>query len=1020
MEEVNPVASLVDCLTVLLGASVDSGEGSSSVPQCTTIFQSVARMCFASIASQAEFSETEACSLITMLVESHLQTSEKLFPLKETGPLFFESALEALTSLISGTNTKSNFVSLAKCYRTKTAKVVTDCLRMCLDSYASQPTVHFLPPISQTANDRTIAESQSVDVLVLTEHCIRVLENLVLYSPLRVELCRELGCCELLVRCLCEVGPVKASIAEHCLAALGNLVDAPDSTLNENTTSADVTAITQEVAQMEKEDLLHPPASHAGPDTQETTRPVSTVSRIVAAGACEETLRALHQYGSEEVSIADCALSLVQALAVRDAEALLRFELYQCATRPALTASKSAFGIATHAASSMDIILHSKERKQITDTHADLNGTMAVLAKVLRSHYEASVTVAESGTGAVGSLVLQSSVLLLHFLTNGGLGLVMCVYDKWGVVSTSISAKAARILTTIVETVRLCRKELHRVNSYYDPKDANHSTLKSYSREERSTRVSTGSRASLASPSNDEYSVTGSVTETDAFDALFECEDDKEVQDIDIGVPGATPAYVYKVLDRVDMSLLLMDAENGVLDKELSKHEGAAAKRRIGMKAVGSAALVASKLKSSSSADTLPRLPCSAQSLTQLSSVLSRTASVRKPSIALGSEVSMLHLVTEETNKETFGPVYGAALSMLQQHGEYCLEVLHPALTLLLTVCDFGAHQYHWAQVSASDGCAILVKVLQNPDILVVHGTEETPDINTVLTAEMGLQILQQLALCNTESKEKLCKLSAHVIAVDILHAHGAQSIFAANLGAHVFVLLYDTISALEANEGNAQACSTIMRLLVLYETANLPFAEVGMCMLKTLTQFKPNQRLLGDNKACAVIVRQLCASTLTERTPHSENIAMHGLATIARLAEYGANQSRLAKCGACKLVVELTQEYGRESESVAAEGLSAISVLAASNRGMLGELGACEVVVVLIAQYITTAAVINDSIAYLTSLAMNNLCLDYEENRLRFHQRNVVPALKAFLTERAFSHRTRDALKDAINIIRF
>jgi hypothetical protein len=288
-------------------------------------------------------------------------------------------------------------------------------------------------------------------------------------------------------------------------------------------------------------------------------------------------------------------------------------------------------------------------------------------------------------------------------------------------------------------------------------------------------------------------------------------------------------------------------------------------------------------------------------------------------------------------------------------------------------------------------------------------------------TCELALQVLLQLAQCNLETHEKLRQLHAHTIVVDFLHHHGTQSLLLCELAAaQLFVMLYSDVSAKEANEGNPTACRTTVELLLHYGTQHMPFAEGAVCMLKTLTLYPPNRRLLAEKGGLAVLVNLIRSYTLAEAGPRSAKIALYGLATLAHLAGLEENQSRIAKSGGCKLVVELLRAYGRVHEVVAAEGLSAVSALGMSNRGMLGEVGACEEVVALLRHYITDPGVLNDNIALVASVAIFNLCSQYPENKQRFVQLQVMVDLRKILLIRQLSYSAREAVKDAVNIVCF
>ena len=168
------------------------------------------------------------------------------------------------------------------------------------------------------------------------------------------------------------------------------------------------------------------------------------------------------------------------------------------------------------------------------------------------------------------------------------------------------------------------------------------------------------------------------------------------------------------------------------------------------------------------------------------------------------------------------------------------------------------------------------------------------------------------------------------------------------------------------------------------------------------------------------MIAELIRSHTLTAAGPRHPRIAYFGLATLSHLAGLEDNQSRIAKCGGCRLVVQLLQEYGAQHESVAAEGLTALSALAMSNSGMLGEVGACEAGVSILRRYSILPETPHDLMLRVASVALFNLCFQYSGNKERFQQLDIVPELKKLLNYRGLTYATREAVKDAVNIVNF
>ena len=381
-----------------------------------------------------------------------------------------------------------------------------------------------------------------------------------------------------------------------------------------------------------------------------------------------------------------------------------------------------------------------------------------------------------------------------------------------------------------------------------------------------------------------------------------------------------------------------------------------------------------------------------------------------------GSEPSSSTIITTAASitATQANPVHDAVfvwvLRLLEMHGKQSIEVLHPALKLLLVVCNYNAHAYHWGQVAQQGGCGIIVEALQNVAL---------KEFTSTSTCELAVQVLLALALSSAEIKDILCKLDAHNNVVEMLQNHGPVSLFLCEVATQTLVLLYEQVPSREANEGSPLACKTILQLLPQYEHQSVRFLESGVCMLKTLAMYTPNRRLLGQQGTCTVLVRILREHTLQEGY-RNVIIAGYGVEALSNLAGLEENQARIAKSGGCKVVVEIIREYGNVYLPMAEQGLSALSVLAVGNKVMLGEVGACAVIMDIIKHYITTQETHNESITNLASLAIYNLSVQYGANKERFLRLGAAEVLKQISLQRELSHPTRAQVKDAINMIRF
>lgn len=175
----------------------------------------------------------------------------------------------------------------------------------------------------------------------------------------------------------------------------------------------------------------------------------------------------------------------------------------------------------------------------------------------------------------------------------------------------------------------------------------------------------------------------------------------------------------------------------------------------------------------------------------------------------------------------------------------------------------------------------------------------------------------------------------------------------------------------------------------------------------------------------------------------NSSKIALYGLEILTSIMSHDETQiGRLAKCGGCKLICDLAKSYGCTTQPLAIESIRAIATLATSNKAMLGEVGACAIVMQTLRYHCTqqqqgnggsctSSSIISnnnsnmnhngyEALLHVVSLAMYNLCVQCTENKSRFAQLKTTAELQSMLSNRSLSHPTRDYVKDAMNAIKY
>ena len=389
--------------------------------------------------------------------------------------------------------------------------------------------------------------------------------------------------------------------------------------------------------------------------------------------------------------------------------------------------------------------------------------------------------------------------------------------------------------------------------------------------------------------------------------------------------------------------------------------------------------------------------------------------------------------VVEEEDRVSMGlTAWHWALRLLERHGSLSIYVLQSALRLLIILTSYTAE--NWELIGLEGGCTAILRAIQgNEDLLEVEQATQHHDNGlqrmgmtsghgssvarkTIIeTCELSFEVLASLAQSRVESRDELSSLQGYFRIAEILYAQAEVSVYLCELGLHAFILIFEKVRAAEANDGCALACHAVLKVLTVHGQYSDTVAEVGIWAVELLAMYHANKVVLGDGNACAIIL-----NLMREHGMRNKTLARHGCAAIANLMIHDGNHLRLTKAGAPKVVCELIGRFGRLDEAFAEQGLRAVHALAMKNRALLGELGACELVLQLVRYYITDVDRENESIARLASQAIYNLCFQYKENKQRFLQLRALQELKLILNERWPSHPTRDEVKDAMKAIQF
>lgn len=99
-------------------------------------------------------------------------------------------------------------------------------------------------------------------------------------------------------------------------------------------------------------------------------------------------------------------------------------------------------------------------------------------------------------------------------------------------------------------------------------------------------------------------------------------------------------------------------------------------------------------------------------------------------------------------------------------------------------------------------------------------------------------------------------------------------------------------------------------------------------------------------------------------------------------------NRTQLGASGACELVMELLQSYGKEDSQIATECVGALGCLSwsnASNQDIIGIRGGCSLLLELIPIHLQDSSAVQQDLAEAISLACVRLIKGHEGNRILF-----------------------------------
>ncbi|KAJ1407022.1 hypothetical protein B484DRAFT_456663, partial [Ochromonadaceae sp. CCMP2298] len=485
---------------------------------------------------------------------------------------------------------------------------------------------------------------------------------------------------------------------------------------------------------------------------------------------------------------------------------------------------------------------------------------MPLLLDCVRAHLADSQSIAESGIGAIGVVALQSPAAMVQLAQAGGLLLLLEALNRHE-GSADVVAKAFRVLLGLVELVR-------RVRGWH--------------REEAMTSlVMSVSVAPLLSSS-----VSG----------LLYCEEGEGGGEGWEGWEGFDKEEARAAVAGVDVELLLMDYENGLRAAKRMRTKKVAVEGTVTHTAAKLKLLIGKGKDKGPGVAPVPEEPFV---------VLQKATSVDDEIEGAETETVwrwvLRALRLHSRHAAVPDGVLLASLKLLGALANFDPGAWREAGDLLPPLFDPWRHTARPGQVGV--GVGVLLAAIEGCDL-------STPQC--AYTAQVCLETLQQLCLSSAQHRLRLSRLQAHRAVVRLL-AHGSapDCVYLCELGLQTFALLHEDVSAQEANEGSKEACLGFLQILRAHADKSQSLLESGMLALRSLALYAPNKRILGEQRGChdlVLLLRAHCLGLGEEGGGggRSMTAALHGLDALSLLAGEPSNQSRIAKCGGCKLLCDL------------------------------------------------------------------------------------------------------------------
>lgn len=378
---------------------------------------------------------------------------------------------------------------------------------------------------------------------------------------------------------------------------------------------------------------------------------------------------------------------------------------------------------------------------------------------------------------------------------------------------------------------------------------------------------------------------------------------------------------------------------------------------------------------------------------------------------------------------------YQLIFSLLRKHGTCNVQIALAALKAFTNITSGDQEGKEQLDLlSRWGGCGLVL------DLLNAHGSRNTA------VAEYFAKVVNILAREEPNTLQ-LVQAGMYEVCLDLLRAYTALQHGSIILECvKALLTFFPRRSLSNLNGGDPLACHLLATVLQRYcsDHTQLDLLSHTLLAIQLVTFYQPNKSYFGcEEMACETIVVVLATHCF-----ENVELTVVTLCSAANIAVVSSVAQQLATAGICDLLVDLLHTH--RSYSVAEQGLRLLaclatvgksvnrfnsensgtvgksgkidSALAVNYQQLLGDLGACELVVKLMRTHLTngTTAVHGEGVALQGSVAIHNLCNACCANKQRFLVEKAPELLQLVLSDRLLSQISRAEIVDAIKAIRY